>query len=77
MIAAPSRWRSLNPTDVDQSLKLNLTGADLSGKGALWRLASAETNGQNPAISSSPVDSIPDALTLPRFSVSIYEFLIR
>jgi alpha-N-arabinofuranosidase len=67
----------LNPADVDQSLKLNITGAALSGKGTLWRLASAETNGQNPSISNSPVDSIPDALTLPRFSVSIYELLAR
>jgi alpha-N-arabinofuranosidase len=63
----------LNPTDVDQSLKLHITGASLSGKGTLWRLASAESNGQNPDISSSPVDSVPDSLTLPRFSVSIYE----
>jgi alpha-N-arabinofuranosidase len=63
----------LNPTDVDQSLKLHITGASLSGKGTLWRLASAESNGQNPSISSSPVDYVPDSLTLPRFSVSIYE----
>ncbi len=63
----------LNPTDVEQLLKLNIAGADLSGKGTLWRLASVEKNAQNPSISSSPVDSIPDSLTLPRFSVSIYE----
>ena len=63
----------LNPTDVEQPLKLNITGAALSGKGTLWRLASAEDNGQNPSISSSPVDSVPDSLTLPRFSVSLYE----
>lgn len=63
----------LNPTDVDQSLRLNLAGADLSGKGTLWRLASAESDGQNPSIKSSPVDSIPESPTLPRFSVSLYE----
>jgi alpha-N-arabinofuranosidase len=67
----------LNPTDVTQPLKLNLSGAALSGKGTLWRLASAETNGQNPSISSSPADSIPESLTLPAFSVSIYELLAR
>ena len=67
----------LNPTDVDQPLKLNITGAALSGKGTLWRLASAEDDGQNPSISSSPVDSIPDSLTLPRFSVSIYKLSVR
>ena len=67
----------LNPTDTEQALKLNLTGATFSGKGTLWRLASRETNGQNPSISSSSVDSFPDSLTLPRFSVNIYELLLR
>ena len=64
----------LNPTDVEQSLKLNLTGANLSGKGTLWRLASVEPDGKNPSISSSSVGAIPDMLQLPRFSVNIYEF---
>jgi len=67
----------LNPTDVDQSLTLNTTGAPLSGKGTLWRLASAESNGQNPSISNAPVDALPASLTLPRFSVSIFELLVR
>jgi alpha-N-arabinofuranosidase len=67
----------LNPTDVDQPLKLNITGVALSGKGTLWRLASTEENGQNPSVSSSPVDSIPNSLTLPRFSVSIYKLAVK
>ncbi len=67
----------LNPTDTGQPLKLNITGAALSGKGTLWRLASVESNGQNPSISSSPVDFIPDSLTLPRFSASIYKLSVR
>ncbi len=67
----------LNPTDVEQSLKLNIAGAALSGRGTLWRLASAEAGGQNPDISSSPVDSMPNSLTLPRFSVNIYEFPVK
>jgi alpha-N-arabinofuranosidase len=67
----------LNPTDVEQPLKLNIGGATLSGKATLWRLASTEANGQNPSISSSPIDSIPDSLTCPRFSVNIYEFPVR
>jgi alpha-N-arabinofuranosidase len=64
----------LNPTDVEQTLTLNIAGANLAGTGTLWRLASAEANGQNPNISSSPVGAIPGPLTLPRFSVNIYEF---
>ena len=67
----------VNPTDIDQSLRLNLAGTDLSGKGTLWRLASAESDGQNPSITSSPVDSLPSSLTLPRFSVSLYELPAR
>jgi alpha-N-arabinofuranosidase len=67
----------LNPTDTDQALKLNIAGAALSGQGTLWRLASAESNGQNPAIGNSPVPSIPHSLTLPRFSVSIYELAAK
>ena len=67
----------VNPTNVEQPLKLNMTGAALSGKGTLWRLASTEDNGQNPSISRLPVDSIPGSLTLPRFSVSIYELPAR
>ena len=67
----------LNPTDGEQPLTLDVTGANLAGKGTLWRLSSAEAGGQNPAISSSPVASIPSSLTLPRFSVSIYEFPVK
>lgn len=62
----------LNPTDADQPLQLNIAGAALSGKGTLWRLASNQDNGRNPGISSSPVDSVPGSLVLPRFSVSLY-----
>src|SRR5450759_688430 len=67
----------VNPTDVEQSIKLNIAGVALSGKGTLWRLASAETNGQNPSISSAPVDAVPGSLTLPRFSVNIYELAVK
>lgn len=71
VIAASLVW--VQTTNVEHPLKLNITGATLSGKGTVWRLASAENNGQNPGISRSPVDSIPHSLTRPRFSVSIYE----
>ena len=67
----------VNPTDVEQSLKLNITGANLAGKGTLWRLASTEANGQNPSTSDSPVDAIPDTLTLPRFSINVYELQVK
>lgn len=63
----------LNPTDTEQSLKLAIAGAALSGKGTLWRLASTEAGGQNPSLSDSPVNAIPETLSVPRFSVNIYE----
>jgi alpha-N-arabinofuranosidase len=67
----------LNPTDMEQPLQLDITGASLSGKGVLWRLASTEANGQNPSVYSSPVDATPHLLTLPHFSVSIYELAVK
>ena len=67
----------MNPTDVAQPLQLNFTGANLAGKGTLWRLASPESDGQNPVIISFPVDSVPGSLTLPCFSVNIYEFVVK
>jgi alpha-L-arabinofuranosidase len=64
----------LNPTEVEQSLQLKIAGAKLTGTGTLWRLASGEPDGQNPVLSNLPVEVVPAALTLPRFSVNIYEF---
>ena len=63
----------LNPTDKEQPIQLHIAGADLTGKGTLWRLSSTEASGQNPTIISSPIDTIPGSLMLPRFSVSVYE----
>jgi alpha-N-arabinofuranosidase len=63
----------LNPTDVEQSLKLNISGANLSDKGTLWQLTPAANDSQTPTISSSPVNAVPNEVTLPRFSINIYE----
>ncbi len=67
----------LNPTDAEQPLKLNLAGASLTGKGTLWRLAPNGAGVQNPGIASSPVASIPDSLTLPPYSINIYELAAK
>ncbi len=67
----------LNPTDVDQPLKLNIAGASLTGKGTLWRLAPNGGDIQNPGLTSSSVDSIPESLTLPPYSINIYELAVR
>lgn len=63
----------LNPTDGEQSIKLQIHGAVLSGNGTLWRLASTEANGQNPDITQLPMNSVPESITLPPFSVNIYD----
>jgi alpha-N-arabinofuranosidase len=67
----------LNPTDGEQPIKLKIAGANLSGKSTLWRLSSETADGQNPAINSSVVDSMPDSLVIPRYSVNIYELEIK
>lgn len=63
----------INPTDLDQAITLNITGAKPTGKGTLWRLMSTDSGGQNPSIQSSPLGAVPSSLTVPPFSVSLYE----
>jgi alpha-N-arabinofuranosidase len=67
----------LNPTNAEQPLRINFVGANLSGKGTLWRLASAATDGQNPDIKSSAVDSLSESFVIPRFSVNIYDLEVK
>ena len=67
----------LNPTDLDQSLTLSIGGASLTGKGTLWRLAPNGNEIQNPNTISLPIDSIADSLTLPRYSINIYELAAK
>lgn len=67
----------LNPTDVEQSLKLDFAGATLTGQGSLWRLASSRADAKEPAIVNSTVEGVPSALTMPRFSISIYELTAK
>jgi alpha-N-arabinofuranosidase len=67
----------LNPTDIEQSLKLSIAGATLTGQGTLWRLAPNGEDVQKPVITNAPVDSIPDSLTLPRYSINIYELAAK
>ncbi|HEX9048621.1 MAG TPA: alpha-N-arabinofuranosidase [Verrucomicrobiae bacterium] len=66
----------LNPTDIEQQTRLKITGANLSGKGTLWQLGAADAadeNARDLRITSSSLSAVPDLLTLPRFSVNIYE----
>lgn len=74
----------LNPSDAEQQLNLSLQGAKLSNQGHLWRMAPASvdatiTVGQQPgvAVQEQAIESVPDALRMPPFSVSIYRFMLR
>ncbi|HUA65949.1 MAG TPA: alpha-N-arabinofuranosidase, partial [Alphaproteobacteria bacterium] len=67
----------LNPTDLLQSIKLNITGAELAGQGRLWRLASDEGDGQPAMITTSTLSDIPDSFHVPPYSVNIYELAVK
>lgn len=67
----------LNPTGVEQTLQLRIAAANLGGPGTLWRLASTRADAREPVITSAPLAEIPAAVTLPRFSISIYELPVK
>jgi alpha-N-arabinofuranosidase len=74
----------INPTESGQRLDLSIKGAQLAGKGKLWRMAPADVNativvGQKPGVEvdERAVEAVPTTATFPPFSVSIYEFPVK
>jgi alpha-N-arabinofuranosidase len=74
----------LNPSDSEQSLKLTVNGVKLANEGHLWRMApakvtAANTVGQKPEVEvqEQQLASVPDAMSVPPFSVSIYSFPVQ
>ena len=74
----------LNPSDSEQSLKLTVNGVKLANEGHLWRMApakvtAANTAGQKPEVEvqEQQLASVPDAMSVPPFSVSIYSFRVQ
>jgi alpha-N-arabinofuranosidase len=73
----------LNPTDREQTIDLNISNASLVGKGTLWRVAPSSLNavtavGRNEVkVDQIPINSVPGRLTVPKFSVNIYELSAR
>jgi len=74
----------LNPSDSEQRLKLSVSGARLSGRGHLWRMAPPKvdatiTVGQEPGVQvdQSELTSVPDTMSVPPFSVSLYSFPVQ
>jgi alpha-L-arabinofuranosidase len=74
----------INPTTSTQELNLDLHGAQLSGASKMWRMSGANGNeanllGQKPQVEITE-SALPDAstsLSVPPFSITIYEFPVR
>ena len=71
----------LNPSDSEQQLKLSIIGTKLASGGHLWRMAPASvdatiTVGQKPGVEvqQQALKTVPDTISVPPFSVSIYSF---
>ena len=71
----------LNPSDSEQQLNLSITGARLLSRGLLWRMAPASVDatiavGQKPEVEvrQQQLTSVPGAVSVPPFSISIYSF---
>jgi alpha-N-arabinofuranosidase len=74
----------LNPSDSEQRLKLSIYGVKLSSQGHLWRMAPATvdatiTVGQKPGVEvqEQGLVEVPDTISAPPFSVSIYSFPVQ
>ena len=74
----------LNPSDSGQSLKLVIRGAKLASEGNLWRMAPAKVTavnvvGQRPEVEvqEQGLKSVPETMSLPPFSISIYSFPVQ
>jgi alpha-L-arabinofuranosidase len=74
----------LNPSDSEQSLKLTINGTKLANRGRIWRMAPTKVSaanivGQKPEVEvqEQGLDSVPDSMSLPPFSISIYSFPVQ
>lgn len=74
----------INPTETEQQLTLSIKGAQLAGKGKLWRMAPSDINativvGQKPGVvvEERALEAVPTTMTFAPFSVSIYEFPVK
>jgi len=74
----------INPTETDQTLGLQIQGANLAGKGTFYRMARSSPTatvpgGQEPGvqIEEQPIDPVPANPTFAPFSVNIYKFPVK
>ena len=74
----------LNPSDSEQRMRLTINGVKLSSHGHLWRMAPVSidamiTVGQKPGVGVEEQElmSLPDGISVPPFSVSVYSFAVQ
>jgi alpha-N-arabinofuranosidase len=74
----------LNPSDSEQRLKLSIHGTKLASQGYLWRMVPSTVDativvGQKPAVEvqEQGLASVPDTMSVPPFSISIYSFAVQ
>jgi len=74
----------LNPSDSAQQMSMEIHGTKLSSTGHLWRMAPASveatiTPGQKPGVEveEQMLNSLPDTVSVPPFSVNIYSFAVQ
>jgi alpha-N-arabinofuranosidase len=74
----------LNPSDSEQQLRLAINGVKLANQGHLCRMAPSSVEatiavGQKAEVEvqEQELRSIPDAMTVPPFSVNLYSFAVQ
>ena len=74
----------LNPSDSEQQLKLAINGVKLVSQGHVWRMAPSSVDativvGQKPGVEvlEQEITAVPDAMTVPPFSINIYSFAVQ
>ncbi len=74
----------LNPSDSQQSLHLTINGTKVASQGHLWRmgpdkLTAVNIMGQKPEVEvqEQELTPVPDTMSLPPFSISIYSFPVQ
>ena len=74
----------LNPSNSDQRLSLSIHSVKLSSKGHLWRMAPTSVDatisvGEEPGVDvqEQSLESLPDTVSVPPFSVNIYSFAVQ
>jgi len=74
----------VNPSDQEQTLPMKVEGATLTGGGKVWLISHTDPMAYNEpgkepnvVIKEKPVDGVSDKLTVPPYSINLYELTVR